>query len=298
MRPDPRSTCIALSVELRTTARTVREAVPLDQIGNGVDPDVFKVDRGRHEETDRPGDAAVRRPIVGVLPRQHGPGERVVRPDGDRIRPSEFEEVRDVEGERRVALADVLAGLLAVDEDLGRVKDGLEFDPDDPAPPILRRFEFAAVPGRAQVVGRLRGSTCQVDGTATSSQPFPAVSGAAQPAASPRPSGSRRKRQAPSSGTSSVRPSPSGDPAAPPDEAPPQDGPAARRPRGRRGRPGQEFPSRPALHAVLLLGGSMERRPRKMQRRPGLRGGQALSSRPIFFRAMSPRFISGPSPGR
>ena len=129
----------------------------LAQVGNGIDPDGFEIDRSRHDEADRPGEAAVGCPIVGVLPRQHGRREGVVDADGDRVMPAKSEKACDVKLERGVALAKVISDPLPVDEDLGRMEDGFELDPDDLASPLFRRVELAPVPGRTQVAGRPGG---------------------------------------------------------------------------------------------------------------------------------------------
>ncbi len=268
------------------------------QLGHGVDPEALDVDRRRYDEADRPGDAAVRRPVVGGRPRQHGRGEGVVDPDSDHVPRSEHEQSGDVEGEGRIAFAHVLSGLSAVDEDLGCVEDGLELDPDHEPFPGVGRGEFPPVPGAAHVVDGLPGDLpCGRDGDF-----FPAAriddvgavpAGGSAPAFWVRPEEPRsveRDDEIPAVPAGRLRGSGR--------FARPARVSQHRRARGRSGGPREELPPGPSLHGHSPFGESMEGWPPKINP-PGYASlGAGFSSRPIFLRAMSPRLISGPSPGR
>ena len=235
------------------------------ELGHGVDPEALDVDRRRDDEADRPGDAAVRRPVVGGRPGQHGRGERVVDPDSDHVPRSEREQAGDVEGEGRIALAHVLSGLSAVDEDLGRVEDGLELDPDHEPFPSVGRDEFPPVPGAAHVVDRLRGD---LPGGRNGDW-VPSFRGrlGALPAGDFAPAVGIRPEEPCSVEWDDELPAvPEGRLRGPSRFARPARSPQHSRARGRLGGPREEFPPGPSLHGHSPFEESMDGWPPKINR--------------------------------
>ncbi len=127
---------------------------PRRQVGIGIDLHSFDEDFRGDEQADGTVDAAVVGPVARAAAGKHAVVERVLDAHPQCVQLAEAQQTRDVERERGVAFAQVLAGGLVVHPHHRRMEYGFEFDPDGGGRPLFGRLEGALIPTGAVIVGR------------------------------------------------------------------------------------------------------------------------------------------------
>src|ERR1035437_5813599 len=145
-----------LSARVSNVAGDCDCCVLAGEIGSGFDVYTFQENFWRDEQLHGPENASVMRPVTGAPARQHVFIERIVHTNGNGICFSPMEQMCDVERERGVALAPVLAGPLAIYPNRSRVKDCFELNPHRRILPVRWNIKGATVP-RSPVILSHRG---------------------------------------------------------------------------------------------------------------------------------------------